>query len=384
MDLTDHQIQSLSIMLSEAGLHVADIGPDEHGAIAPILIGFLPGHTNPVIQYNVRQILRDIDQMFGGENLKTDEQLTFAIESYLNELLPIANEIISTRGTETSWKPDPENVHDSSVNISLRKIYTQLKQDNINNPPVFYENIKSYFLLRLNDIYARINSIGITNQYCSICNDILESKTIDNQAKIDFISAFRNLLKNLPDVKKLIDDVNRLEKILFVLKYIHTNNSYAVCINAHEEDVLRQVWMRIHDSRNNANKEILLDMFESELLTLCNSTKDERIECVNGRIGAIIASLEIYDFANLAQIKSVPAIRMMIVQNSAPKLIDTFLSNYDKEVVMAYVRGQTSPFVEQMIVDLRTYIREQIFAEYKDIITDYHIEKILNEIFSEL
>ena len=100
----------------------------------------------------------------------------------------------------------------------------------------------------------------------------------------------------------------------------------------------------------------------------------------------LISSLELFDCDNLVDIKSVPVLRVMMVQNRAPVIIDELIKEYrnlgnNLEVERYLINGdncdQLVDFVKQGIIRILT-------EEFGDKLSNFHMDKFLAEILNEI
>jgi hypothetical protein len=160
-----------------------------------------------------------------------------------------------------------ENVHDSSVNLSLKKIYNYIKKE--------------------------------TNKH-----------TIDD---------IRN------DIDKYIyfdisgDHKDRTYKVLNIIESV---NTYIMNLEANEVKILLDVYDYVKD--NNID---ILDTLLYEFANLININKPDGIECANGRVGIMLSIIEPFD--ERFTIDCIPSLRIHVLQNKAPIYVREYTGSLD-------------------------------------------------------
>lgn len=353
-----------------------------------MVLGFVPGTDTPVAQLNIRAAFKDLLHIHGNKLYESVEIFDNLVTSYFDKLYENARDIINHRGTDVMWQSDMENVHDNSVNKSLKNAYAKLVEANTKSDNCYkMANVRSYYFQHVNNINLEINryqqAIVSADQLTKYANRGLKS---DEQT--EFMSQSKKIMEVLAYAKHRIGEIminiRRISSVLMVLHHMETYNEFMVVVNDNEVNVLLEIWKRIHCAGNKDNVNHLLSIFTDQLLDLVNANKSENVECINGRISAMISSLEIYDFEKIVNIKCVPSLRVMIIQNRGPKLINEFLNKYDPETVKKYHESIEDDDTSLLRDKLILYVRENITDEFKNDLETFHIKKFINEIVEEL
>ncbi len=340
--------------------------------------------------------------------LLNERQLEFEnfLTNRINEILQECDIIITNRDIN-SWgniSERMENVHDSSVNISLRAAYSKIRElnkidlDNGRGGPLYIQNIRSYYFLynlRLVDMQMNLTKFGLATvelyqKFLSSDRDTfldcISSIYKDPNLFISDISAVLNNFKK--EIDNLTKQLEKINKCLYVINFIAEQNSFVVAINDNELNVLLEVWRRIHSKSNDSQYQQLIDQFNHEMSLLVNMTKEEKVECVNGRIAAMISTLELFDSDNIVDIKSVPVLKVMMVQNRAPKIIDELVESYkqlgpDNELeVDKYLNNWDN--CDSLVDYIRQGLITKLTDEFSDKLSKMHFDRFLSEILNEI
>ncbi len=297
-----------------------------------VIMGFIPGRDVPIMQYNLYGILADLISIHGDRLFQSSDTFDQYFDEYIRRLQTEANAIFHNRGTDNIWRSDAENVHDNSVNIAYKRSYDKIITANKKLDKEFYlANVRSYYYQKGQELNIELAQYSQCSSVAKQFVSYFKSKTsIDLQEIEVFVDQVNKMLlvlnSGIERIEYIQKEIGKLSKILWIINYIEKHNEYMATVNAKEVDVLLNIWKRIHSPVNDENREHLLSLLTSELLTLVADHKEEGIECLNGRIGAMISALELYDADQLVTIKCVPALRVMIVQDRAPQLINEFLN----------------------------------------------------------
>lgn len=358
------------------------------------------GYDRPFIRYNINGILTNLIMAYGIKLFESPEIFDRLTMEHLDIVETFASEIIKHQGTH-GWgtiAERAENVHDSSVNICYKKSYERIKKyNNVEYDGadlIVMNNIQSYFYEKSNAInfkmmeFARLmKAVEEMNTYI---DDMME-KIKSHDGSIDasgYISRYESVLqesdklkllmeKHKKELPTIITNITNIQSCLFVLLQIETNNCFMVSMGDYEINILYEVWARIHSSRNKDNLESLLSMFESNLKSLVNANKLDNIECANGRVGALISTLEVYDSDNVVSIVCVPMLKKIIMEQKVPILISAYLNTIDEETRVNYKeKGISLPNTN--LADLKAYLIENIKKEY-DELAEYHVKIFVDE-----
>lgn len=299
-------------------------------------------------------------------------------------------------GNNNMWFDKEENVHDSSVNIHFKNSYKKIKSAVENEPPVTAENIKSFYYLsqRMNiaNLYGMDSAIDL---FAKILSDLDTFGPVDT-SDIEELELYKNIytiiIDTLADFKKITnsnnDNLIKIGKAITVINAIKKNNIFMVLLEDSELTILLNVWRRIHSAVNKESQNILLDLLTSELVNTYNPNNEDFAECANGRVGAILNSLVLYDAENIVTIKSVPILRIEMIQNRAPSAINEAIEEYKKLSVdneyecYRYQRNLDNyEKLQNYIIDS---VKEKLTAEFKEILPEQEFNSALEEIINEI
>lgn len=353
----------------------------------PIILGFIEGDDEPTMQYNINAILSQLIARYGDRLLSSGDAFDECFNEYMVALISSANDILKNRNSGDTWGTENErfeNVHDTSVNIGYRNSYIKIKAENSKTDTQYYiSNIRSYFYFKTNMLNINLANVNILNMNVKSFMDAIHKVPIDESIKIlrDFEKCIINTIKFIDDVPM---QIQRLKTVMRVIAYIEKNNETMVSVNDTELNVLLNVWKRIHSDANVENAEVLLGLLESELISLENPNRPDEIECVNGRIGAMLSSLTVYDADNIVDIKSVPALKVQLVQHRTPVIISEFLKNCDTDTVHAYNTGEENSKTLALKQDLSDYLTTKLTEEFSSQLSPYHLNRFILEVVQEL
>jgi hypothetical protein len=299
-------------------------------------------------------------------------------------------------GDRDIWFNKEENVHDSSVNIYFKNSYKKIKSAVENEPVVTYHNIQSFYYLsqrvNISNIFG-INSV--IDLFTTILDDVEKLGEIDI-TDISEIELYKNIytiifdtlieLKKIADINN--DNITKYKKVLRVIETIKQNDTNMILLEDTELNILLNVWRRIHSEINKDSRDILIDLLTSELVSIYNPNNDNYAECANGRIGAIINSLVLYDAENIVTIKSVPILRIEMIQNRAPAIINQALEEYKKisidneYEVYRYTRNLDN--YDKLQYYIINELTNNLTAEFKQVLPEKEFNSALEEIINEI
>lgn len=391
-------IDDMAAMFRENNLNVINGIPGQPA----VIIGFVPGQDAPTIEYNLYGILEDLIAIHGNALFNSDSFDTL-FDAYMSQLQAQAQATMENRDSNDGWGNERvrnENAHDNSVNIAYKRSWNNIQRENKKSKKEYYlANIRSYYFEWNQRVNAELMQFSIAKDECKKLLEYCKKNPIpepfeDDKKNIirakEFIGRSDELIKyheiintGIKRLPKLQQELINLQNILKILQYMEKNNEFMSSVGCKEIDVLLSVWKRIHSNVNKNNTENLLGLLTSELLTLVAPNRPNGIECINGRVGAIISALEVYDHDNLVEIKSVPALRVQIVQNKAPVIVDEFFSKSDPKLVNDYINNVNNPLVDVMLTNLCSHIKVTIESEFKDMLAPFHLKKFIDEVCSE-
>ena len=144
-----HLLNDMETNLSLDDLHNIIIQNQTHDIVMgegdgpPVVLGYIPGQDRPVAQYNLNVIMSDLYSMYGDTLFVDLNTFDAHLTNYLRNLDMQTESFLAQRAA--GWEDDPENVHDTSVNISFREGYKRLKEANDKwNRKYDDANIRSY------------------------------------------------------------------------------------------------------------------------------------------------------------------------------------------------------------------------------------------------
>jgi len=218
-----------------------------------------------------------------------------------------------------------QNVHDSQVNRDIIKSYEKIKQ------------------------YNQLDMANNRKVNLESCKDFIKTNGSENANKVLKKIMEKNLISNL---------------------------------NAREDDILLEIWKRIHSPVNKENinslKIALLDALE-------NSVEHGTVVCAQGRTSRLIASLALIDkdpelgVTKTQDILNVEALSKAstILQNELTSLSLNNPSLYDK-----YNNSVDDEETQQLIIGIKNKIRMDLETNYKNIIPADKLEHLLQECYA--
>lgn len=362
-----------------------------------------------VVEYNINAIHAYVVRNF-PEVSEDSSEYDKCLETTLGMILLHVRDMLKNRDIN-SWGnvyERYENVHDSSVNISLRNAYAQIKVCNEkNNWPVYIQNIRSYYnicemnyRISLSQIVSMINNIGAFLE----SDEIIDEYFPEGYEYADYLRDILHVINYCIDSVKIIKQkMETLAKVRHVIEYIYKTRQFITCVGDNEFNVMCEVWRRIHalyapahsgekidahDEQDVAQLQkqgLILDMFSSELATVYNEDKPDKVECVSGRVAALIGCLETFD--ENVKIDCVPALKIHMIQNRAPRLIDSAVEIYksrgteEAAQVEQYDSGEPASEVVHFV---RNYVSAELYKEFSHNLSTYHYDLFLGEILGEI
>ena len=416
----------ISRLLFEVGM-IMPIGTIDQPTI---IIGHVEGMGNPLVQYNPIRILHDLRLIHRDLLLESTERFKELFDVYFRDIRNVAINIAANALTHretimmavnaddnNEWgtaAAQAENVHDGSVNMMLARSYKKLVDANSGTPDVYnIANINSYMYEGADFLVREINHISkIVDLYSQFMKDYraLDSSIVsglstfdkitdenDRKERIAIIDDFientemaRTRTKRVDGKQSIIyDSIMLYSDCLRVIDHINKKNEFLQTIGDHEINVLLNVWKRIHFAGNASKKDVMLDNLKIQLRSLLNKDRDGGVECVNGRICALIAVLELNDCDDIIDIKSVPAIRINMMQNRTPKIIQKLCDDYgDQSVVDRYLALVDNNDGDAEVETFRKYVKEncrkQLWEEFCECLSLHYFNKYMAEIEAEL
>lgn len=343
-------------------LRVANHFGDIHDPRLPIVIDLAVAIPNdPFTDRKLQEILME------SANHTRDKIIGNRRAVAKNEPTPAArmDKYIELSTTNTS---DPQNSHDSYVNLCLRKIMTILREDQKEL------DIPSVYQIRC-EIQRKYN--------------IEPPKSSDNKEILG--SEDTTHLKSGGAETK---NDSSPQSVLTIIDTMYNNGAshYNVSIQATEAEVLQRVWLRTLDKRNEAVKEKMQDMIYNSLES---SYEGGNIVCINGRCAKILSSMVMLDFdermhelQTLEQFKNNIFIKVRelvkdrsrkALTSSDPKVVTvakSYLSETAEDMVppetidkqantnfAIYLRGEISKMVKEQAKELPPEIVKHIITE---------------------
>jgi hypothetical protein len=294
-----------------------------------------------------------------------------------------------------------ENVHDNSVNISLKTAYQKLLAANqadeaVKDKPIHIKNILSYLhFYNLNLTNNEINLMKCLYEWNTMfeafvsCeeSELEDAIGFNYDDKMDFIKDIKRMRSFFDkEIDKIKRTKTRINNCVFILEYVEKHNEFVMNVNDTEINVLTNVWKRIHSPRNAENLNNLLEQFCHEIALLVENEKKDSVQCVSGRVASMISALELFDCDNIVDIKSVPVLRVMMIQNRAPVVIDQLINEYrnlgNNVEVERYLLNcgdcdDLVDFVKQGVIRILT-------EEFGDKLSHFHMDRFLMEILNEI
>ncbi len=376
------------------------------------IIGHFTGNDKPSVIYNDELLLQEILAAYGvdGVNEISVEKFDELAEKHIKRIIELINAIIARMqhagDTTNEWGSIDmlrENAHDRSVNISVKQGYDRLVEKNNATPDTYkIVNILAYYNEELMKINHEIMSYNLTLKNANIllehCDKIMKDGTGEKSPIYDELIAkfteYKEIIargRRRIESEEITNDYNNLLSVIRVIEYMETHNAYMVNINDHEVSVLLHVWKRIHAPCNAEMRETMLHNLTVGLKGLKDASRPDEIICVNGRVGAIISAIDSADTENIFRLKSVPMIRIYMMQCRAPFYINETVAEAKQKFGKLYDEYATLEQDADIPTNLKIihrYIRETVTKkltdEFKDQLLESTFKEFLNQILAEL
>lgn len=229
-----------------------------------------------------------------------------------------------------TWTSDSQNVHDSLVYSDLDYQFNKVRTENSCNPDLAsydYESFKDWVQHR-----------------------------------------YRN-------------DIDKLDRITKVLKYIDNNYPIKSMNDTREQDILVAVWKRVHDhdnpERQNSMKEAVAD-------ALVDCVEGGNVVCIDGRLSKTWQALARLDRdPDIGVLKTKQALRNEIYERCA-KIINDYIGEHgtvSPELKDSYNKGEDSEQVRELTEAMRKQI-ENLRAEYGGRLPKEQLDIVLDECVS--
>jgi len=343
-----------------------------------LYIGHIGDQVMPVFLINEFKIVYTV--IFENpEIVQSIDAFDDAIKSKLVSILELASDRVLNKDTWGTLAERQENVHDSSVNISLVNFYKHIRS-NISKHNLSISNIRSFLFqtttslnMELADICKFHNSgtklveIGknlVANIDTININDITNIKQLMSNLEL-YSTSIDHIINRTTHIKDTLVKLMNTMKVLYVME---KTNVYIDIYGNNEIPILLDVWQYMHTSHTD-NLNNLLDMFITEMSKLVVVDKDDGVECANGRIATLLSVFETFD-SNI-NINCVASLRVQIIQNSTPVLYKQFLVENnitDNQVI------------SNLLIDkFHVYLLEKTQQEYSSKLPDTYIIKYVDE-----
>ena len=343
---------------------------------------------NPEIEADAI-IIWNITPLLAYYNFRFPESTESITENVKIIMIQILNLINSTQAKNGMWQGSAENVHDSTVNISLKKSYDKIKNSVVDCPQIYPANILSCIILQLQLCMANYNSaIEFINKYTETFISFLtiEKEKLSVDELLEHYSTTLYLQNIITQYQKTFNELQNNIKIIIKAKYvietIIQQNVNMTMFEANQITILTDVWKRIHHPVNKEKLTDLINNFLYEMSLLYNPEKENYIECPNGCVAGIINSLSINDAESIVSINSLPILKLDMTQNRAPMLLQTAIQKYrdenGDEEYEKYNRGEDNKLSEY----IKEFISSGLAYEFGELIPKHIYEKLLDEIIN--
>lgn len=334
---------------------------------APFSLGIDRTTNDIIVQYNINGILYYMVNEYGEDLLQSsDDQFLLLFDETFITLKTIAETSIETKKMHARyWQSDGQNVHDNSVIISVKSIYTRIQKD------------------------IKESSIKITHEM--ILNDCVTHL----QIKIKELKALLAELHKEDSVrsaayKKAKSVINfqlceRYINAFYVFEVIKSLDTFILPLDASELQIVCDIWAYLYIK----HKDSLWSYIEEIIIAISKVRQiGDAIDCETGRVEAIFSIFDIIAVAENKppEIMSVPALYELIVRCKAPQLIREF-GEYKKKTnnlqYMYYVNDSHNEAYYAYIKELKLFLRSKLTAE-KYNISSTNFESFLTEIYTYL
>ena len=323
--------------------------------------------------------------------LSRNPQIISSIEDFDKEIKS-ALSIIINRGIERVLQMQPwgseserkENVHDSGVNISLKRSYNHVKSV-VESHQLDIANVRSYLFQKTTSLNMELQGISRFMAIGLELHKIMKSKhaelqTIDLCRRVTLIEEARDMISKVDSYSSSLDLIlyripqirDELIKLMNCMKVIHvmdTVNTHMKLYDANEKTILLDVWAYMHTPQHAHNLDNLLEMFVNEMsrLAVLGAEKTDGVECSSGRVSALFSIFETFD--SMINIDCVASLRVQVIQNAAPVIYNQFLCERKLEELN-----------ECSLMEFKEYLLQKIEDEYSSRLPSIYIHKYVDEV----
>lgn len=228
------------------------------------------------------------------------------------------------------WYSDPQNVHDSAMNVEFIEQYNIVAEENDKIPNIGYHTYE------------------------------------------EFVKWIRNKYSNIPEKKE------KLEVVL-----THINEDVKTLIpNVTETKLIETIWRRSYDPRNKDNAikmrealgESIMDCVEYGSMSVCPSGR-------NSKVWGSLATLDVYE--DIGILKSKQLLKNEI-RTRAAKIISDYVGpngTAPDELKLSFNNGEESELITEMKETIKKEILE-LKKDYENKLNEDHINMILHECIS--
>lgn len=196
----------------------------------------------------------------------------------------------------------------------------------------------------------------------------LKSQMPESEGKTGLRLAYQKLCTSVQSsTASLYDVINACPdaKSRSAVKSIIRINAFISAVGANESEVLLNIWRRIHHTCNSEVAECMRNLLFSGLAELVVRTGTPGTDsefslavCVNGRFGAMLSAIEVFDCEKILAISSFPTLRANIIQNRVPALISAGLSFADIErtIRAEYRESMSQSEIDSILAEVRDFL----------------------------
>jgi len=289
--------------------------------------------------------------------------------------------IIDRINDYTNFFTDFPEIEDLPIQLAIAAYY-DAKQNEIQNIPKQLHEIntndpdfRSKILLNQQRWYSDAQNVHDTAIYNSLENQFQYVRNANAQCpelqSKNYEDAINWLRLNAGDdpVKK-----NKIDKVINIIN----NNYHVPNLGVNEQDIITQIWKRIH---NPVNRERIGELREAFSDAILDCVEGDSIVCIDGRISKVWQALARLDQnPEIGVLKSKQVIRNEIFDRAAKIISDYVGSNgvVSDSLKEAYMKNEDTEQVKEIVEVMKTKIAD-LQNEYRDKLPPDQLNLIIQE-----
>jgi hypothetical protein len=274
-------------------------------------------------------------------------------------------------------RSDPDNVHDSILLKSARKVYDKIRIENYPFVKIFtyiYEYLDFY-----HETYIKIVNDFSAIEYITYLEFDIKNDPIKILEINGYLSDMKDLLNRVIEFKSRyqIDDIYvKCDTCVSVLIQIYNMNKYITCFNDTEQNIVGSIFNRIEAKCNDFNRIQLIIAFIENMYDCMQGTS---ILCEIGRMLNMLNTLYL-DNENICNLVSGPLLVNHIKQNE----LSIYKNNFDELNLELYNDYLNYINIDKYEDALITYIKKKLIDKYDTLISTSNIDNIIKYLRSAL